>query len=106
MPYMNKAADTSKKSTKASEKAKLEQFNTEMGAKISALQFTKPIKVDTNSIDVDFVALANHKEDPDYQQPSATLRSRDGIGGVRSATHAKRGILSPSRYRRLNRYWN
>jgi hypothetical protein len=33
---------------------------------------------------------------PDYQQTSANLRSRYGIGGVRSATHAKRGILSPN----------
>jgi hypothetical protein len=34
MPYMNKTGKVSKKITKASEKAKLEQFNTEMGAKI------------------------------------------------------------------------
>jgi hypothetical protein len=63
MPIMNKTGRVSKKSTKASEKAKLKKFNTEMETKINALQSTKPIKVDTNSIDEDFVALANHKED-------------------------------------------
>jgi hypothetical protein len=47
-----------KKATKESEKAKLEQFNKDMGAKINALQFSKPIKVDTNNIDEDFAALA------------------------------------------------
>jgi hypothetical protein len=47
-----------KKATKESDKAKLEQFNKEMGAKINALQFSKAIKVDTNDIDEDFAALA------------------------------------------------
>lgn len=34
---------------------------------------------------------------PDYQQTSANLRRRYGIGGVRSATHANRGIMSANR---------
>ena len=33
----------------------------------------------------------------DYQQTSANLRRRYGIGGVRSATHANRGIMSANR---------
>jgi hypothetical protein len=60
---MNKAVKVYKKTRKENQKAKLEQFNKEMGAKINALQFTKPIKVDTNTIDEDFAALASHKED-------------------------------------------
>ena len=42
------------------------------------------------------LAPLERKNGPDYQQPSANLRSRYGIGGVRSATHAKRGIMSPN----------
>jgi hypothetical protein len=63
MRHMYKVGKVTKKTTKESEKIKLKQFNTEMGAKINAMQFTKPIKVDTNTIDEDFAALANHKED-------------------------------------------
>jgi hypothetical protein len=47
-----------KKATKESDEAKLERFNAEMGAKINDLQFSKPIKVDTNDIDENFTALA------------------------------------------------
>jgi hypothetical protein len=47
-----------KRATKDSEKAKLEQFNKEMGAKIDALRFSKAVKVNTNDIDEDFSALA------------------------------------------------
>jgi hypothetical protein len=57
MPIMNKAVKLYKKTKKENQKAKLEQFNKEMGDKIKALQFSKPIKVDTNTIDEDFVAL-------------------------------------------------
>lgn len=46
------------KSMKKKEKAKLEKFNLEMKAKIKALKFSKPIKVNTNNIDEDFAALA------------------------------------------------
>jgi hypothetical protein len=52
-----------KKAKKESGKAKLEQFNKEMGTKINSLQFSKTIKVDTNDIDADFAALANHRKD-------------------------------------------
>jgi hypothetical protein len=34
-----------------------------MGDKIIALQFSKPIKADTNTIDEDFAALESHKGD-------------------------------------------
>ena len=40
---------------------------------------------------------------PDYPQASATLRSRSDMGGVRTATKPRRGIMSSSLKRRLNR---
>jgi hypothetical protein len=57
---MYKAVKVFKKSTKESEKAKLERFNKEMGTKINFLQFSKTIKADTNDIDADSVALAEN----------------------------------------------
>lgn len=49
-------------SIKEQQKRKLNTFNTEMGAKIKALKFSKKIKFDSNTIDADFAALA----DTDY----------------------------------------
>jgi predicted component of type VI protein secretion system len=43
---------------KEKEKAKLDKFNREMGAKVKALQFSKHIKVSTSNIDEAFSALA------------------------------------------------
>jgi hypothetical protein len=63
MRHMYKAVKVFDKTTKESENAKLEQFNKGLGVKISALQLTKQIKVDTNNIDADFAALANQRED-------------------------------------------
>jgi hypothetical protein len=60
---MNKAVKVYKKTKKENQKAKLEQFNKEMGDKIKALQFSKPIKVDTNTIDEDFAVLARNEVD-------------------------------------------
>ena len=57
---MYKTVKSSKKSTKESEKAELEQFNKEIETKISALQFSKSIKADTNNIDADFAALVEN----------------------------------------------
>ena len=43
---------------------------------------------------------------PDYAWSSANLRSRYGIGGVRTASKPRRGIMAARSYRRLKRYSN
>jgi hypothetical protein len=62
MPYMHKADNASKKTTKEREEAKLNQFNKEMGEKIKALKLPKNIKINTTNLDKEFAALA----DTDY----------------------------------------
>jgi hypothetical protein len=44
---------------KEREKATLDKFNKEMGAKVKALKFSNEIQVNTDTIDDDFAVLAN-----------------------------------------------
>jgi hypothetical protein len=59
MPYMHKAGNAVKKTTKEREEAKLNQFNTEMGKKIKALKLPKNIKISTANLDKEFAVLAD-----------------------------------------------
>lgn len=47
------------KNMEKQQKSKLDQFNKEMREKIRVVKFSKKIKVNTDNIDEDFVALAN-----------------------------------------------